>query len=60
MDIIINELYYGIIRPIEQMGSLTPEEKAILKEKNAFRKAFTLGARLEAEVFTRELSISRE
>ena len=31
MDSIINELYYGNIRPVEQMGRLTPEAKAILK-----------------------------
>ena len=32
MDSIINELYYGNIRPVEQMGKLTPEAKAILKQ----------------------------
>ena len=31
MDSIINELYYGNIHPVEQMGRLTPEAKAILK-----------------------------
>ena len=31
MDSIINELYYGNICPVEQMGRLTPEAKAILK-----------------------------
>ena len=31
MDSIINELYYGNIRPIEQMSRLTPEAKTILK-----------------------------
>ena len=31
MDIIISELYYGNIRPVEQMGKLTPEVNAILK-----------------------------
>ncbi len=31
MDSIINELYYGNIRPVEQMGELPPEVKAILK-----------------------------
>lgn len=31
MDNIINELYYGNIRPVEQMGRLTLETKAILK-----------------------------
>ena len=31
MESIINELYYGNIRPVEQMGRLTPEAKAILK-----------------------------
>ena len=30
MDSIINELYYGNIRPVEQMGELPPEAKAIL------------------------------
>ena len=30
MDSIISELYYGNIRPVEQMGKLTPEAKAIL------------------------------
>ena len=30
MDNIINELYYGNIRPVEQMG-LTPEAAAIMK-----------------------------
>ena len=31
MDSVINELYYGNISPVEQMGRLTPEAKAILK-----------------------------
>ena len=31
MDSIINELYYGNICPVEQMGRFTPEQKAILK-----------------------------
>ena len=31
MDSIITELYYGNISPVEQMGRLTPEAKAILK-----------------------------
>ena len=31
MDSIINELYYGSICPVEQMGRLTPEARAILK-----------------------------
>ena len=31
MDSIINELYYGNIHPIEQMSSLTPQVKAVLK-----------------------------
>ena len=31
MDNIINELYYGNIRPVEQMGGLTPEAAAIMK-----------------------------
>ncbi len=31
MDSVINELYYGNICPVEQMGRLTPEAKAILK-----------------------------
>ena len=31
MDSIINELYYGSISPVEQMGRLTPEARAILK-----------------------------
>ena len=31
MDSILNELYYGNICPVEQMGRLTPEAKAILK-----------------------------
>ena len=31
MDNIINELYYGNIRPVEQMGGLTPEATAIMK-----------------------------
>ena len=34
MDNIINELYYGNICPVEQMGRLTPETKAILKRIN--------------------------
>ena len=31
MDNLINELYYGNICPVEQMGRPTPEEKEILK-----------------------------
>ena len=31
MDNIINELYYGNIRPVEQMGGLTPEAATIMK-----------------------------
>ena len=31
MDSIITELYYGNISPVEQMGRLTPEARAILK-----------------------------
>ena len=31
MDNLINELYYGNIRPVEQMGGLTPEAVAIMK-----------------------------
>ena len=31
MDSIINELYYGNIRPVEQMGGLTAEAAAIMK-----------------------------
>ena len=31
MDSIITELYYGSICPVEQMGRLTPEARAILK-----------------------------
>ena len=34
MESIINELYYGNIRPVEQMGRLTPEAKTILKRIN--------------------------
>ena len=95
MDSIINELYYGNIHPIEQMSSLTPQVKAVLKRmheneeklemslneqekallhaiqddrlevdslihEKRFREAFTLGARLAAEIFTGELNISRE
>ncbi len=93
MDSIINELYYGNIRPVEQMGKLTPEVKAILKrmhenedkleeslneqekallhaiqddrleatyiiQEKRFREAFTLGARLMAEMLTGSLPIS--
>ena len=85
MDNIINELYYGNIRPVEQMGGLTAEAAAIMKrvhenedrleenlneqekkllhaiqddhlevasiiEEKRFREAFTLGARLMAEI----------
>ncbi len=32
MDNIINELYYGNIRPVEQMGGLTAEAAAIMKQ----------------------------
>ncbi len=32
MDNLINELYYGNIRPVEQMGGLTPEAAAIMKQ----------------------------
>ena len=87
MDNIINELYYGNIRPAEQMGGLTAEAAAIMKrvhenedkleasldeqekklfrtiqddrlevasiiEEKRFREAFTLGARLMAEILT--------
>ena len=31
MDNLINELYYGNIRPVEQMGGLTPEAAVIMK-----------------------------
>ena len=31
MENLINELYYGNIRPVEQMGGLTPEAAAIRK-----------------------------
>ncbi len=31
MDNLINELYYGNICPVEQMGRPTPEEREILK-----------------------------
>ena len=31
MDDLINELYYGNICPVEQMGGATSEEKEILK-----------------------------
>lgn len=31
MDNLINELYYGNLCPVEQMGRPTPEEKEILK-----------------------------
>ena len=31
MENLINELYYGNIRPVEQMGGHTPEAAAIMK-----------------------------
>ena len=31
MDNLINELYYGNLWPVEQMGRPTPEEREILK-----------------------------
>ena len=31
MENLINELYYGNIRPVEQMGGLTAEAAAIMK-----------------------------
>ena len=31
MENLINELYYGNICPVEQMGGVTPEEREILK-----------------------------
>ena len=31
MDSVINELYYGNICPVEQIGRLTPEARTILK-----------------------------
>ena len=34
MDSVINELYYGNICPVEQMGRLTPEARAILKRNH--------------------------
>ncbi len=84
---IINELYYGNIRPVEQMGGLTAEAAVIMKrvhenedkleasldeqekellqaiqndrlevtcliEEKRFREAFTLGAKLMAEILT--------
>ena len=87
MDSIINELYYGNIRPVEQMGGLTVEAATIMKrvhenedrlevsldeqekellhaiqddrlevasiiEEKRLREAFTLGARLMAEILT--------
>ncbi len=93
MNSIINELYYGNIRPVEQMGKLTPEVKAILKrmhenedklegslneqekallhaikddrleaaciiQEKLFREAFTLGARLMAEMLVGGLPVS--
>ena len=93
MNSIINDLYYGNIHPVEQMGKLTLEVKAILirmhenedkleeslneQEKallhaiqddrldaaciiqeKRFREAFTLGARLMAEMLTGSLPIS--
>ena len=95
MDSVINELYYGNIRPVEQMGKLTPEAKAILKRlhesedkleeslneqekallhaiqddrlelaaivgEKRFREAFTLGARLMAEMLTGHMNQSWE
>ena len=92
MDSIINELYNGKIRPIEQMGRHTPETKAILKRiheneekleiglneqekallhaiqddqfevdsiilEKRFREAFTLGARLMAEMLMGSFTI---
>ena len=91
MDSIINELYYGNIRPVEQMGELPPEVKVILKRlhesedkleeslneqekallhaiqndrlelaaivgEKRFQEAFTLGARLAAEIFIGNLT----
>ncbi len=93
MDSVINELYYGNICPVEQMGRLTPEAKDILKrfhesedkleeslneqekvlfqdiqderlevaciiQEKRFREAFTLGARLMAEMLMGGLPIS--
>ena len=87
MDSIINELYYGNIRPVEQMGGLAAEAAGIMKrvhenedkleasldeqekkllhaiqndrleaacliEEKRFREAFTLGAKLMAEILT--------
>ena len=34
MDSVINELYYGNICPVEQMGRLSPEAKTIFKRLN--------------------------
>ncbi len=93
MENIISELYYGNIRPVEQMGKLPPEVKAILKrlhesedkleeslneqakallhaiqddrleatciiQEKRFCEAFTLGARLMAEMLMGSLPIS--
>ncbi len=87
MENLINELYYGNICPVEQMGGLTAETAAIMKrvhenedkleaslnnqekellrtiqddrldaasiiEEQRFREAFTLGAKLMAEILT--------
>ncbi len=87
MENLISELYYGNIRPVEQMGGLTAEAAAIMKrvheneekleanldeqekkllhaiqddrldaasiiEEQRFREAFTLGAKLMAEILT--------
>ena len=93
MDSIISELDYGNIRPVEQMGRLTPEAKDILRrlhenedklegslneqekallhaiqddqleaaciiQEKRFREAFTLGARLMAEMLVGGLPVS--
>ena len=50
MDNLINELYYGNIRPVEQMSRPTPEEKEILRRihENEEKLRATLGEQEKA------------
>ena len=50
MDNLINELYYGNICPVEQMGRPTPEEREILKRihENEEKLRATLGEQEKA------------
>ncbi len=45
MDNLINELYYGNLCPVEQMGRPTPEEKEVLKRIHESYVRFSMSRR---------------